>query len=168
MRITQPGFFEDLIPTIRLASQRAGRPLQILADLQGPKFRTSEVTNAFPCLALESLMPFACVLEYHNAALKHYNTGHPSSHCGTMQVMSSSGMELVAGETVEIALQRSEDDLTGGVRRRITLVRTHEHVCPRSPIHTPRTTLLSSRARAMRCSISKSSAAPGCVDGSGE
>lgn len=37
-------------------------------------------------------------------------------------------MELVEGQEVEFALQRTQEDLTGSVHGRITLVRTPEHV----------------------------------------
>lgn len=96
----QPGFFEKLVPTIRLASERAGRPLQILADLQGPKFRTSEV----------------CEVDV------------------TLNLLGGA-MELVEGQEVEFALQRTQEDLTGSVHGRITLVRTPEHEALLAALH---------------------------------
>ena len=44
----RPGQFEELIPWIREAGRKAGRKVEILGDIQGPKFRCSLTENDEP------------------------------------------------------------------------------------------------------------------------
>ena len=44
----RPGQFEELIPWIREAGRKAGRKVEILGDIQGPKFRCSMTVGDAP------------------------------------------------------------------------------------------------------------------------